>query len=231
MHIEVLTEDSSGRVLLERLLPKLIGPHGEPHSWRVTSYRGIGRIPPKLKAGDPARRILLDQLPRVLGGFARTSGIDAVVVVLDADDRDCVALLAELRDLAVSRGADTKTMFRLAIEETEAWYFGDRNALPAAYPKAQKAVLKRYRQDTVCGTGEMLADAVHPGGLAAVGKPGGARPGDLKHEWANRIGPLMNPDANVSPSFGKLRDGLRRLVAAAADNPSPAMQPGQTPAG
>ena len=62
MHIEVLTEDSSGKVLLEHLLPKLIGPNGEPHSWRVTDYRGIGRIPPGMKSGDPAKRILLDQL-------------------------------------------------------------------------------------------------------------------------------------------------------------------------
>jgi hypothetical protein len=103
MHIEVLTEDSSGKVLLEHLLPKLIGRNSEPHSWRVTAYRGIGRIPPGMKGGDPAKRILLDQLPRVLGGYAKTPGIDAVVVVLDADDRDCVAFLAELRDLAASR--------------------------------------------------------------------------------------------------------------------------------
>jgi hypothetical protein len=231
MHIEVLTEGSSDEALLKHLLPKLIGANGEPHTWRVRDYRGIGRIPPDLKGGNPARRILLDQLPRVLGGYAKTPGIDAVVVVLDADDRDCATFLAELRAVAASRGAGAKTMFRLAIEETETWYFGDPDALHAAYPKAKKAVLKRYRQDTVCGTWEMLADAIHPGGLAAVRKPGGPLPGKLKHDWANRIGPLMNPDANRSPSFGKLRDGLRRLVAAAADNPAPAMQPGQTPAG
>lgn len=231
MHIEVITEDSSGKALLEHLLPKLIGLRGEPHTWRITNYLGLGRIPPGMRDGDPAKRFLLDKLPGLLGGYARTPGIDAVVVVLDADNRDCVTFLAELRTLAAARGADAKTTFRLAIEETEAWYFGDPDALHAAYPKAQKAALRRYRQDTVCGTSEMLANAVHPGGMDAVRKPGGSRPGDLKHEWANRIGPLMNPDANRSPSFGKLRDGLRRLIAAAADTPAPAMQPGQTPAG
>jgi hypothetical protein len=159
-----------------------------------------------------------------LGGYTKTPGIDAVVVVLDADDRDCVTFLAELRDLAASRGAGGKIMFRLAIEETEAWYFGDPAALQAAYPKAQKAALKRYKQDTVCGTWEMLADMVYPGGRAAIRKSGAPRPGDLKHQWANRIGPLMNPDINRSPSFGKLRDGLRRPVAA-AENPAQAIQP------
>ena len=32
---------------------------------------------------DPAKRMLLDQLPRLLGGYGKTPGIDAVIVVLD----------------------------------------------------------------------------------------------------------------------------------------------------
>jgi len=32
MHIEILTEDSSGQRLLEHLMPMLIGHYGEPHS-------------------------------------------------------------------------------------------------------------------------------------------------------------------------------------------------------
>ncbi len=231
MNIEVLTEDSSGKALLDHLLPKLMGPLNEPHHWRIINSGGVGRIPPGMRDGDPRKRTLLNKLPGMLRSYGRQENIDAVVVVLDADKNNCVTLLVELQSLAVACGAAGKTMFRLAIEETEAWYFGDPDALLAAYPKARKAVLRRYRQDTICGTWEMLADAVHPGGLAVVGKPGSPRPGDLKHEWANRIGPLMNPDANRSPSFGKLRDGLRRLVAAAADTPPPAIQPGQTPAG
>ena len=46
MHIEILTEDSSGKALLQHLLPKLIGADGEPHTWAIHDYRGIGRIPP-----------------------------------------------------------------------------------------------------------------------------------------------------------------------------------------
>ena len=75
MHIEILTEDSSGQRLLEHLVPKLIGPLGEPHTWRLHAYRGIGRIPAHLSpASDPSRRILLDQLPRLLRGYVRDSG-------------------------------------------------------------------------------------------------------------------------------------------------------------
>lgn len=216
MHIEILVEDSSGEKLLESLLPKIFGTQGDPHSWRVHAYKGIGRIPKNLNAGgDPDKRILLDQLPRLLRGYGNTPGIDAVVVVLDSDRRNCVDFLVELQALAASCNPAPNTLFRIAIEEMEAWYFGDRQALAAAYPKAKVDVLNRYEQDSVCGTWELLADAVYPGGSAAIKKAGWPLPGQVKHEWAEKIGPLLAPDRNVSLSFGKLRDGLRRLVAEA----------------
>ena len=130
MHIEILVEDSSGRRLLEHLVPKLLGSDGAPHTWRIHPYRGIGRIPPRLSAqSDPARRILLDQLPRLLRGYAKTPGIDAVVIVLDADNRNCSEFLDELKRLAQACGSIARTLFRIAIEEMEAWYFGDKEAV------------------------------------------------------------------------------------------------------
>lgn len=214
MHIEVLVEDSSGAKLLEILLPKIIGEQGEPHTWRMHEFRGIDHLPAGLASRiDPAKRALLNQLPRLLAGYGKTPGIDAVVVVLDSDTRDCKAFLGELKTLLGQCQPAPNAMFRLAIEEVEAWYLGDRNALLKAYPKARKEVLSRYRQDSICGTWELLADAVHPGGSAAIRKAGWPLPGQLKHEWAERIGPLMVPEHNASPSFGKLRDGLLRLIA------------------
>ena len=213
MQIEILTEDSSTHRLLQYLLPQLLGPGGGPHTRRCHAYRGIGHLPPRLAGvSDPSRRILLERLPGILRAHARTQGIDSVVIILDADDRDCTAFLAELKAVADACHASHLAMFRLAIEETEAWYLGDREALEKAYPKAKRRVLNGYVQDSVCGTWELLADALYPGGRQALRKPGAPRPGDLKHEWANRIGPFLDPDRNLSPSFGKLRDGLRRLV-------------------
>lgn len=214
MHIEILVEDSSGAVLLQVLLPQLLGPQGDPHTWRLHAYKGIGRIPQGLVTkADPAKRILLDQLPKLLRGYGKTPGIDAVVVVLDTDKRDCAAFLSELNAAADACNAAPETLFRLAIEEIEAWYLGDRDALFAAYPRAKRDVLGRYVQDSACDTWELLADAVHSGGSAAIKKAGWPLPGQVKHEWAKRIGPLMDLERNSSPSFGKLRDGLRRLVA------------------
>jgi hypothetical protein len=104
------------------------------------------------------------------------------------------------------------TLFRLAIEEIEAWYFGDRAAVLAAYPRAKLGMLGKYVQDSVCDTWELLADALYTGGAAAIKRKGWPLPGQLRHEWAVKIGPLMNPDRNISPIFGKFRDGLRHLV-------------------
>lgn len=216
MHIEILVEDASGKKLLESLLPKLFGEQGDQHTWRLHSYKGIGRIPKDLNAGgDPAKRILLNQLPKLLRGYGKTPGIDAVVVVLDSDRRNCVDFLTELKDLAASCNPAPNTLFRIAIEEMEAWYLGDRDALTTAYPRAKIDVLNRYAQDSVCGTWELLADAIYPGGSAAIRNAGWPLPGQIKYEWAGKIGPLLGLDRNVSPSFGKLRDGLRRLAAEA----------------
>ena len=214
MHIEILVEDSSAEKLLQCLLPELIGPSGDTHTWRMHSYKGIGRIPKGLGLKpDPAKRILLDRLPRLLRGYGNTPGIDAVIVLLDADKRDCKVFLKELKALAKACVPSPLTLFRLAIEELEAWYLGDRAALLKAYPRARKDVLRHYVQDNACDTWELLADAVYPGGSAAIKGSGWPLPGQIKHEWAEKIGPRMSLGQNASPSFCKFRDGVRRLIA------------------
>ncbi len=214
MHIEILVEDSSGAKLLEPIVSKLFGENGYPHSWRIKAYKGVGHIPTNLNtAADPAHRILLDQLPRVLRGYGKTPGIDAVVVVLDVDNRNHADFLTELDKVAIQTNSPAKTIFRLAVEEMEAWYLGDRQAVQQAYKKAKTDVLNAYVQDSICGTWELLADAIYPGGSAAIKKKGWPLPGQIKHEWAENIGPLLDPNCNISPSFCEFRDGLLGLVA------------------
>ncbi len=212
MHIEFLVEDSSGKALLDIILPKILGKHGEPHTWRIISYKGIGKIPRNLHSIAEAKsRILLDRLPRLLQGYGK-AGVDAVVIVVDSDRRDCAAFLKELGLLLGQCDPAPRALFRLAIEEIEAWYFGDIAALKSVYPKAKQNVIQSYVQDGICGTWERLADAVFPGGYAEVKKRGWPLPGELKHEWAKKIGPKLDVENNLSPSFAKLRDGIRRLV-------------------
>ncbi|MBS0364051.1 MAG: hypothetical protein JSR98_21975 [Proteobacteria bacterium] len=213
MHAEILIEDSSGAALLEFLLPKIFGEFSDPHTWRIHAYRGIGRIPKNLSGqADPSKRILLDQLPRILRGYGKSPGIDVVIVVADTDTRSCADFLSELQTVADACNPKPNVLFRLAIEEIEAWYFGDRAAVISAYPKAKIDALNRYAQDSVCGTWEMLADALYPGGSDAIRRAGWPLPGQVKHEWAEKIGPQMDPARNISPSFVKFREGLGRLI-------------------
>lgn len=55
-------------------------------------------------------------------------------------------------------------------EEIEAWLLGDRHALLSAYPHAKMHVLNTYVQDSICGTWEVLADAVYPGGTSKLSR-------------------------------------------------------------
>ena len=45
MHFEILVEDRSGKRALDVLIPKIIGAQD---TFRVTGYRGIGRVPQNL---------------------------------------------------------------------------------------------------------------------------------------------------------------------------------------
>lgn len=152
MHFEVLVEDTSGSIAVGILLEKILGPNNADHSWRMRSYRGLGRLPQHLGAGvDASRRILLDRLPQLLRGYGRSldPAQSCVVVVVDADRRDCVAFKQELLGVLLQCEPRPRTLFRIAVEESEAWLLGDRDAVLAAYPNARAAVLDAYVQDSV----------------------------------------------------------------------------------
>ena len=215
MHFEILVEDQSGKTALDFLIPKILQPLDGTHSFRTIPYKGIGRIPKDLKGKpDPAKRALLTQLPRLLRGYGKSLDpkTAAVVVVVDLDDKDCLELKREL--LAVLEQCEPRptALFRIAIEEGEAWLLGDSSAVKSAYPNLKSRVLDNYQPDSICGTWEVLADAVHPGGSAELKKLGFHHAGMAKSEWASRIAPRIEVDSNRSPSFQVFREGLRRLA-------------------
>lgn len=215
MHFEVLVEDQSGSIALEHILEKILGPNHTEHSWNIYAYRGIGRIPRNLHSvTDPKARILLDQLPRILQGYGKRlqDFPAAVVVVVDLDDKDCVKFKRDLLDVLNACNPRPNTLFRIAIEEGEAWLLGDRAAVKSAYPEAKDAILNNYVQDSICGTWEVLADAVHPGGSSHLKALGYPLAGIAKCEWAKEIAPHMDIDANTSKSFQVFRDGVRNLA-------------------
>ncbi|MCY4121857.1 MAG: DUF4276 family protein, partial [Acidobacteria bacterium] len=193
-----------------------LGENGTDHTWRMHAYKGIGRIPGDLRrTQDPARRLLLDQLPRLLRGYGRSLQHQAacVVVVVDLDDRDCTTFKRDLLGAMAACNPGPRTLFRIAVEESEAWLLGDREAVMTAYPQARKPVLDGYVQDSICGTWELLADAVHAGGSARLKKAGWPTPGRAKCDWAAMIAPHMDVERNLSASFRVFRDGVRHLAA------------------
>ena len=213
VYFEVLVEDESGSVALKHLLEKILGPNGSVHSWKVHAYKGLGRIPKDLRGvTDPKKRILLDRLPKLLQGYGRSlRQSDAVVVVVDLDTRNCRDFKQELLAVLNACRPRPRTLFRIAIEESEAWLLGDRAAVKAAYPDAKDSVLNGYVQDSICGTWEVLADAVRPGGAARLKASGYPETGIAKREWAEKIAPHVDVDRNRSRSFQVFRDGVRSL--------------------
>ncbi len=214
MHLEILVEDRSGSISLEVMIEKILGANRAVHSWRIHPYKGIGRLPKNLSGvTNPSNRILLDQLPRILSGYGRSlQDSSAVIVVVDSDDRDCLNFKQELLDVLNVCNPRPIALFRIAVEESEAWLLGDRAAVETAYPNAKSSVLDGYVQDSICGTWEILADAVHLGGAQRLKRLGYPEMGKAKCEWAERIAPHLDVDRNQSKSFQVFRDGIRNLA-------------------
>lgn len=215
MHFEILVEDRSGKQALDILMPKIIG---EQHTFRVISFRGIGQVPKGLKSGSDARnRLLLDQLPRLLRGYGRTflnySNYPAAVIVVCDLDRRCLKIFRQqLFDILTACHPRPETRFCIAIEEGEAWLLGDRPAVVDAYPSVDRNALRDYRNDDICGTWELLADAVYRGGAEALKRSGWRAVGREKAAWAKRIAQRMDVERNASPSFRYFRERVRALT-------------------
>ena len=216
MHFEVLVEDPSGKRALDIVMPRIIGEHD---TFRVIAYRGIGHVPKNLMSStDPNRRLLLDQLPRILRGYGQTflnyptDYRAAVIVVCDLDERCLKEFRRELIDILEACNPRPQTRFCIAIEEGEAWLLGDYTAVLAAYPSVDANLLRRYRNDDICGTWELLADAVYRGGAEALTRAGWQAVGREKAAWAEHIAPHIDVDRNASPSFQYFREHVRALT-------------------
>lgn len=82
----------------------------------------------------------------------------------------CQNLRCLLKTVAVSNMILCDYVFCIAVKEMEAWLLGDREAIQKAYPDAKMQYIKKYRQDEICDTWEVLAEMVYPHGLANLRK-------------------------------------------------------------
>ena len=198
MWMEFFLEEQSAAELIYSLVPKIL-----PNvNFEIHPFDG--------------KPDLLKNLPNRLKAYSSWDADDHFIVVLvDRDNDDCHKLKSLLETFAADAGLKTRSsspdqfhvINRIAIEELEAWFFGDVEALHKAYPRVPKTLGKKapYRDpDAITGgTSErlekLLMDAkYHPGGLEKI-------------RAAQEISEHMDPDRNRSHSFQLFRDVLRSI--------------------
>ncbi|MCY4075894.1 MAG: DUF4276 family protein [Acidobacteria bacterium] len=201
MHVELLVEEQSMEAFLRTLLPKLLP---ETCSHEVHPFQ----------CKDALRRKIADRLR----GYAHWLPEDwRVFVLVDRDDDDCAMLKAEIEANVRRAGLRTRSQdphwqvaTRIVVEELEAWYFGDWQAVLKAYPKVSPRIPGRrtYRDpDGIVRTWEAFERILKRHGYFK----GGLR----KTEAARAIAEHVDPDANRSRSFLVFYRTLMELAPAA----------------
>jgi len=203
MQIEVLVEEPSAEAALKKLLPKILGR-------TRARIRNLG-----------SKSQLLRKLPSRLAAYRNriAKGEDLrVVVLVDRDNDDCMALKANLEAMASRSGLLTKSapgrggsfhvVNRIAVEELEAWFIGDPEALRAAFTSLprinpRKGIF-RNPDNIRGGTWESLHRFFRSHGIYRSSYP--------KIEAARKIAEKLSPDRNNSVSFQAFRRGLESLI-------------------
>lgn len=209
MQLEILVEEPSAEAALRILVPRVLEQAGLAVGTDV--HLAIHQL-----GGKAA---LLRKLPQRLTGYRNyPDDLDLrVLVLVDRDDEECRQLKQRLEVFAVEQGLPTRARSgtqryvvcnRIVVEELEAWFIGDPDAVVAAYPNLPLSFANRatFREPDAVkgGTWETLQRLLqrhryHQGGLAKVA-------------LANAVAPHMDPARNRSPSFRAFRDGLVGLV-------------------
>ncbi len=206
MYFQFLIEDLSGEILVRQVMEKIKAENSEVE-YDCKSFHGIGGFTRKNTVKETKNGKLLDSLATYLAGFDKSlqamGNEAALIVVVDNDDRNTEEFRNELEKVARNKGVTIDHAFCIAIEEMEAWLLGDENAVKAAYPLAKTNVIHDYVQDSICGTWEILADAVYRGGSIKLRKENRTyqKIGTVKCEWAENIGKYLDIHNNQSPSF------------------------------
>jgi hypothetical protein len=162
---------------------------------------------------------LLSKLPARLRGYQSWIPPDwRVIVLVDEDRDDCTRLKQQLEHAARHANLPTKSAVRghrhfhvvnrIAVEELEAWFFGDVEALATAYPGVPTSLSRRAKfrdPDAITGgTWEALEKVLQSAGYFAAGLP--------KIEVARTIGQHLDPSRNQSRSFRSFVAGLRACL-------------------
>ncbi len=220
MFFQFLIEDRSTNILVDHVMQKLTKQHMEKEIvWNVKHFGGIGHLSKKGSVLERKTGKLLNDLPMFLRAFGKvlqSMEDSALIIVLDNDQRDVRKFRQELENTAISNIVLCDYVFCVAVKEMEAWLLGDPGVIREAYPDAKIQFLKRYEQEGICDTWEVLADIVYPHGYQKLKKKAGGNYteiGKAKCEWADKIGKCLHLYENRSPSYQYfIRELENRLI-------------------
>lgn len=163
---------------------------------------------------------LLKNAPARLKGYASWLPENwKIIVLVDRDDDDCIALKSKLEKMALDAGLITKSnpkknkpfqvINRIAVEELESWFFGDWLAVQEAYPRVSPTIPQKagFRDpDAILGgTWEAMERVLKNAGYFSTGL--------RKTELARAVAANMLPERNKSRSF---QEFLKAIIAANA---------------
>lgn len=215
MRIEILTEDKSGSVAVEKLIRLICINEGIDADLYVRPHRGCGSLPQNWSE-KPHRfaSSLLELLPAKCRAYndALKNTDSVLIVVMDSDDNDPEELKKQLSLVCNKYAPDLKSVIGLCVEEVESWLLGDHEAIACAYPDYDKKALEEYTQDSVCGTWEALCKVVCPDTYDRIIDIGYPAIGEYKARWSKSISRYLKPENNASPSFKAFRKSFLYAV-------------------
>lgn len=219
MYVQFLIEDKSTEKLVCHVMDKLKVRYSDKYiDYDTRAFKGIGHLPKKGTAIERKTGQLLNDLPMFLRAFdkkLRKLPGAAIIVVLDNDKRDQTEFKRQLKEMSEQNMILIDHAFCIAVKEMEAWLLGDIKAIEKAYPNAKRSAIKDYVQDEIGDTWEILANMIYPGGMNKLQKNAAGSYGligEMKAEWADRIGKKMELDQNISPSFNAFMRELTMRV-------------------
>lgn len=219
MYFQFLIEDKSTNILVNHVMEKMVNRYTKTEIiWDIKFFGGIGHLCKIGSVLEQKTGKLLNDLPMYMKAFGKVlqnMEYAALIIVLDNDKRDVGKFRQELENMAVSNMVLCDYAFCIAIKEMEAWLLGDIGAIKRAYPDAKMEYIKRYEQDAICETWEVLADVVYPHGLSRLRKKAGGsylEIGKAKCEWADKIGSCMQLHENISPSYQYFINELEKRI-------------------
>jgi len=200
-HLEILVEEPSAEAFLNCILPRILN---DGDTFQIHVHQGKADLLRKLESRIKAYSKWLPDNARI-------------VVLVDRDTGDCKALKRKMEAAAAAAGMTTRSatsdglwrvVNRIAIEELEAWFFGEWSSVRAAYPNVATNIVGKaaYRLSDQIGGGTWEA-------FERILQSSGYFHGGLrKVEAATSVGNNFDPNLCISPSFINFRDAILEAV-------------------